>query len=160
MASSESESHPSIHSPPKWSLHSSFLRRRIPQQSKTSPPSDVTSSIRCPSPSSLSSPTQPHNPRPSTHHGGRPPPPISPPTTPPSPPQSWSRQCLLSILSLLRLGLRPEVQDPGSRSGPRSSHLIQVFLGRRSPLPWPWSRSGPGPATSSRFYSAEFLDGI
>ena len=40
-------------------------------------------------------------------------------------------------------GLRPEVLDLWSRSGPRSSLLIQVLLGRRSPLPWSWSRSGP-----------------
>ena len=122
MASSESESHPSIHSPPKWSLHSSFLRRRPPQHL----------SIRCHILHQMSITllillTYPTTPTKFLHTSRRRPaaaPSLLLPHHPPLP-QSQSRQCLLSILSLLRpaSGLR-------SRSGPRSSFLIQVLLGR------------------------------
>lgn len=157
MASSESESHPSTHTPPKWILHSSFLRRRPPQQPKTSTPSDVTSSIRCPSPSSPSSPTQPHHPSPPTHHGGGSPPPhLSSYHTTLLLPQSQSRQCLLSLLSLLRPGLRPEVLGPGpdlvlvqiSFHGPGpgpSSPKVLVQIKSKVRLPHQGPGPGPGP---------------
>lgn len=120
MASSESESHLSIHSPPKWSLHSSFLRRRIPQQF----------SIRCHilhqmSITLLTLITYPTTPPKSTHPSRRRPAVVSSLLLPHHPPlpQSQSRQCLLSILSLLRPAsdLRSRTLGPDQVQGPATS---------------------------------------
>lgn len=57
-------------------------------------------------------------------------------------PQSQSRQCLLSLLSLLRLVSDLRSRTSWSRSGPRSRSWIWSWS-LADLHPWSWSRSGP-----------------